>query len=318
MERQLWIDNLKGFCLFLIIIGHMGRIPALVGVIIRPTDLFYVTSFFFLSGWLFRDENYSFVDFLIRKAKSLLLPYLAISIAVSLLDWNLYLNTAQYLRDTFYSFLMGDGVPKASPLWFVSTLFFANVFLKLGSQLENKFIRLMYFLLLPFLCYVLYDQDTRLPMRVDSALGACFIMYVAQVTNRCLDARPFLRKYVFAISVVFVVYGYSANLGLLNYNTAHSWLSFPCAIGGSFFLAILFRSFLKRGISPFIWIAQNGLPVLGFHCLISFYVDILFRLIGQANPYVILMIKLTIVFATLYFVAMPLMRKFKPAWWGLR
>lgn len=59
MERQFWIDNLKGFCLFLIIIGHMGRIPALVGVIIHPTDLFYVTSFFFLSGWLFRDENYS-------------------------------------------------------------------------------------------------------------------------------------------------------------------------------------------------------------------------------------------------------------------
>lgn len=87
MERQLWIDNLKGFCLFLIIIGHMGHIPALVGVIIRPTDLFYVTSFFFLSGWLFRDENYSFVDFLIRKAKSLLLPYLAISIAVSLFYW---------------------------------------------------------------------------------------------------------------------------------------------------------------------------------------------------------------------------------------
>ena len=168
----------------------MGRIPALVGVIIRPTDLFYVTSFFFLSGWLFRDENYSFVDFLIRKAKSLLLPYFAISIAVSLLDWNLYLNTTQYLRDTFYSFLMGDGVPKASPLWFVSTLFFANVFLKLGSQLENKFVRLMYFLVLPFLCYVLYDQDIRLPMRVDS-LSACFIMYVAQVTNRCLDARPF-------------------------------------------------------------------------------------------------------------------------------
>lgn len=79
-----------------------------------------------------------------------------------------------------------------------------------------------------------------------------------------------------------------------------------------------FGVFFKRGISPFIWIAQNGLPVLGFHCLISFHIDILFRLIGQANPYVILMIKLTIVFATLYFVAMPLMRKFKPAWLGLR
>ncbi len=118
------------------------------------------------------------------------MPYLAISIAVSLSDWNLYLNIAQYLRDTFYSFLMGNGVPKAAPLWFASTLFFANVFLKLGNKLQNKFVRLMYFLELPFLCYMLYDQDTRLPMRVDS-LSACFIMYVAQVTNRCLDARPF-------------------------------------------------------------------------------------------------------------------------------
>ena len=44
MPRKNWVDNLKGICLFLIIIGHFGQIPDCINVkwILAPTDLLYL------------------------------------------------------------------------------------------------------------------------------------------------------------------------------------------------------------------------------------------------------------------------------------
>lgn len=46
MYRKYWIDNLKGICLFFIVIGHLGKIPDELKYLLAPTDLLYVTIFF--------------------------------------------------------------------------------------------------------------------------------------------------------------------------------------------------------------------------------------------------------------------------------
>ena len=78
MSRKNWIDNLKGICLFLIIIGHFGAIPNCIKWLLAPTDLLYVGVFFYLSGLLFNNKKYSYVGFLKQKVMTLLLPYSAI------------------------------------------------------------------------------------------------------------------------------------------------------------------------------------------------------------------------------------------------
>ena len=119
LQREHWIDNLKGFML-LIVMGHMGPIPHIISFVFSPTDLLYVTVFFILSGYLFKEQS-SFKNFIRNKTKSLLVPYICISILVSLLDWNLYINTKEYLHENLSRILLGNGPIKASPLWFVST-----------------------------------------------------------------------------------------------------------------------------------------------------------------------------------------------------
>lgn len=317
-KRELWIDNLKGLCLLLIVIGHLGTIPKPIGFILRPTDLVYVTIFFFLSGWLFRNDKYSFTDFTTRKVRSLLVPYIAICCAVSLFDWNLYLKPTEYMLDAMRCCIMGDGVPKASPLWFVSTLFFANILLKTGYCFTNRCIRTIYFLSLPFVCYILYLSEIRLPMRIDSAIGACFVMYSAQITKQCIIGKPYLQNICLMVSLALGVYGVISNLGLLNYNTLHTWMSFPCAIGGCMIVVAIFRQNFNIKLPPPIWIAKNGLPVLGFHCLLSFYLDVPLKLIKPLNGYFVLFFKTFVIFAFLYFVAIPLMKKVKPTLWGLQ
>lgn len=317
--REVWIDNEKGLFLILIVLGHLGSIPSALGWLLAPTDLLYVPAFFFLSGWLFDDSKYSLKSFFFRKLRSLFIPYLAISLLVSLFDWNLYLHTAQYVKDFLVSFLMGDGVAKASPLWFVSTLFVANLLLKIGCVIKEKRLRAAFFLSLPFICYYLYFSGLRLPFRADSALGACFIMYVSQMVKR-LSLNTCCQYLLFGISSIFLALGLYLKLGLLNYNTVHSVMSFPCAVGGCVSASFAFSKLRAKYFappSPLLWIARNGLPVLGFHCLLAFYVDVPFKLLKMDSADFLYFFKVIIVFSLLYLVVVPFLKKYNPRWWGL-
>lgn len=314
MSRKDWIDNLKGICLFLIIIGHLGQIPDSITWLLAPTDLIYVGMFFYLSGLLFNNQKYSYVGFFKSKVRTLLLPYFAISLAVSILDWNLYMETSSFLKDTLISVLMGNGAIKASPLWFVSTLFCANIILKTGWLIKKRWLRNLFFITQPFACYLLYDCEIRLPMRIDSALGASCVMYCANYMNQIQD------KWLYRICLISACIGGIAGLyfhcGLLNYKALHSWLSFPSAIGGCFFISEMSQKILVPKIPPLIWIARNGLPILGFHCLILFYLDVPLR-IFCITEFMVFMIKLSFVFIILYFVSLPILSRFHPQLWGL-
>lgn len=266
--REVWIDNEKGICLFLIIIGHFGCMPNELKWLIYPTDLLYVSAFFFLSGWLFNNSKYDFNDFVKRKFKTLAIPYISISFVVSILDWNLYRNTYSYMTDAFRCFFLGDGVPKASPLWFVSTLFFANILLKAIFKIKIRWLRFLSFLAMPFVCYLLYNYDVRIPFRLDSAFGACFVMYIAQLVKK-IPPQSFIDKGVLAISIFLLGLGVYWNLGLLNYNTHHLWLSFPCAIGGSIVLCRLSYTLLRIKFTPpnmgcTKWITNFRIPLFAF------------------------------------------------------
>ena len=138
--RLVWADLLKGICLFLIVLGHMGTAPDIIRIAFLPTDVVYVATFFYLSGFLFQRDKYSFSEFCVRKVKSVLIPYFSISLLVSLLDWNLYLQTTEFIKLSIYNILMGDGAIKASPLWFVSTLFCANILLKIILKVLSQLV----------------------------------------------------------------------------------------------------------------------------------------------------------------------------------
>lgn len=235
--------------LFLIVLGHLGNIPDSIRWLLAPTDILYVSAFFFLSGWLFRKEKYSFKAFALRKTQTLLIPYIAISILISLLDWNLYLHPLSNLEDFLPRLLYGDGAAKASTLWFVSTLYAANVMLKGLYIVKNRWLRDVVFYSLPFFCYYLYFRDIRLQLRMDSALGACFIMFFSQEVRLWSTNRAY-KWVLFAVSLVLLVIGLYLKVGLLNYNTIHSIYSFPCAIGGCIVITCIFKKLLNKYITP--------------------------------------------------------------------
>ena len=91
-QRIEYIDFLKGLLLTFICFSHFGYLPYFLNLLIMPTGSIYVPVFFIISGLLF-NESISFISFLKKRIKSLLVPYLFFFLLFIVLDWNSYLKT---------------------------------------------------------------------------------------------------------------------------------------------------------------------------------------------------------------------------------
>ena len=81
-------------------------------------------AYFFLSGLLFSTRRLkTYILYIKSKSRTLLLPYISLSIVFLLLDWNIYSDFDYLLFDLKRIFISGVSAYKSQPLWFVFTLY---------------------------------------------------------------------------------------------------------------------------------------------------------------------------------------------------
>jgi polysaccharide biosynthesis protein PslL len=123
MNRQEWVDILKGIGIICVVAGHV-----MTGSIRDAVFLFHMPLFFFLSGFLFypRPDRASYFS---RKIIHLLIPYfifLTLLFIPRFYHASLTIpSNADYLRDTLMVMLSGGSQLKgtAGVFWFVTCLF---------------------------------------------------------------------------------------------------------------------------------------------------------------------------------------------------
>lgn len=127
--RVQWLDLCKFFGILYMVWGHAG--------VSKELDIylhaFHMPIFFFISGFLFHPQRYSFPQFLWSRVKSLLIPYAVFGFGLSML-WNLvylWLDPAQMVpvSQVLYSMATfnADLSPFAVVQWFLTCLFFVEI-----------------------------------------------------------------------------------------------------------------------------------------------------------------------------------------------
>lgn len=155
-KRINWIDELKGTILIFICLGHLSGMvypPPILKCLSEMLTMMGVPAFFFLSGMLYKADGSEMSPFVLKKAKSLLIPYFMLSLLFTIFDP--YTYCPQYLIDNLnyprvgqlesfglsnsyqasFEFFMGDffctliGISNRAtlPLWFVFVLFFCAI-----------------------------------------------------------------------------------------------------------------------------------------------------------------------------------------------
>ena len=120
MKRIDWIDSLKGFGIFCVTFGHLACNYLLETHIYS----FHMFLFFFLSGFLHNNSDGSFKKYIIKKTKSLFLPFIlwnALSCLIGLM-------LGKTVYESIRLFLLLDGVMCwNAPIWFLLLLYMASI-----------------------------------------------------------------------------------------------------------------------------------------------------------------------------------------------
>ena len=120
--RIEYVDIFRAFGIILMVMGHIGYGSKFDHFI----HAFHMPMFFFVSGFLYKSSGISFGKYLIKKAKTLLLPYVVFGTIHYLISS--YLDRS-FSLEPVKAFLLfpTEGIPIAGALWFLIALFFSSI-----------------------------------------------------------------------------------------------------------------------------------------------------------------------------------------------
>ncbi len=172
-RRETQIDIYKGIGILCIMIGHIG----FGGVADKVIHAFHMPMFFLISGFLFREKvTESFREYLIRKAKGLLIPYAIFGLAHYLV-WLLcpvFRQEEISLKPLWHLLWINTTrLPIAGALWFLTALFFVSIlFFVLRRKIQSDKVLAGIVILLVATGHLCVKY---LPVRLPWALDAAFI-----------------------------------------------------------------------------------------------------------------------------------------------
>lgn len=324
-KRFLWLDVLRGMLLILICIGHFNSIPSLIQTIIKPTACFYVPMFFIISGYLLNTES-NFKDFLFRKSKSLLFPYLFFSVLFILLDWNTYITPLQSIKDNLYQcFVLGKGVFKSSPIWFIIALYLSSLFVFTILKFINKQFSL--FIVIFFLSinsYIFSIYRIQFPFLLHLLPSISTFILSGYLIKRILILSDTKIIPLIIILLGVGIGGMFVNLGDMHLNKINNYpmfFIFPISFSiGLIYIFSKINSKLEKIYSFrfFSWVSRNGIVVLSCHCWLVFVFTAITAKIPfiHNNLWMSFTLKFIFVMLGLYLIFVPIINKYCYAFIG--
>lgn len=120
-NRIEWIDALKGYAIFCVTLGHLGCNFLLE----KHIYSFHMFLFFFLSGFVDKTENISFKEYLLKRGKRILIPFISWNILSNLVSFLMGRTVNEVIETTF---LLNGEICWNAPIWFLLTIFLTQAF----------------------------------------------------------------------------------------------------------------------------------------------------------------------------------------------
>ena len=170
-----YIDLFRSVGIIFMVMGHIG----FGDVFYYFIHAFHMPMFFWISGYLFKHrtkEEMSFGAFVLKKVKTLLVPYFAFGAFHCLFDtvWRYGFNEPVEIQSMLNLLWFNTHkLPICGALWFLTSLFFADIlFFLIDRYIENKPLKVFVISLLAVMgCLLNSAFSVTLPF----ALGTSFV-----------------------------------------------------------------------------------------------------------------------------------------------
>lgn len=172
-----YIDLLKGICITLVVLFHC-HVPIASLKVTYMLENLRMPLYFFLSGLFFKEYG-GFCDFSIRKIDKLVIPYLFFAIIFVIPDLFLLnpdeisrIATADYWKELLL-------LPRNRNLWFLRSLFFANIFFFIFHKATLRLHVLVQLLIAVALAWIVNNATRHLQIPAQTDLCLYWLMNTA-------------------------------------------------------------------------------------------------------------------------------------------
>ena len=300
--RINYIDELKGFILCLVCLGHIAYSE--LSYAMNWMSLMRMFTFFFLSGLLFSRRRFpTFKDYAISKTKHLLFPYIWLSLFFLIITFQIYSGnideasrgplfikienilslvgiTSNFIcslcANFFKIFILGNSSIWATPLWFVFTLWTVSLlYAFIDERCKNK----IPLILISIICIGAIGWGLRNNHNIPYNLGASCTAYVYYAFGSIYKrkVKNFIDKLgnweIFGLSILAILLysfivraGYTADLS--HNDLGNNILTFYTGTFTGVIWMFLIFTFLNRigiKIGIFRFISRNALIILPLH-----------------------------------------------------
>ncbi|MEI7635685.1 MAG: acyltransferase family protein [Syntrophus sp. (in: bacteria)] len=286
-QRIKWIDELRAFAILMVLIGHKTENVYLEEVIYS----FHVPLFFWIAGFVFDQSKYNqFTCILIKKSKTLLLPYFVFALS-SFLFWLVIVRSLSLRGQAFalnawlpfWGLFYGIGVdpwrnPMDNALWFLPCLFVTDMYFWCINNYFRKIIRPIALILFGIFGYCIsIFMPFRLPWSADVAFIAVIFYYFGNITKRFnpqIDATRLAWKFfIMGVLAIAIALLSKANGKVdMNYNYyGNIFLFFITAFSG------IYLSYFTVQMLPHLrivsYIGKNTIIIVGLAGVSAFIVS---------------------------------------------
>lgn len=275
-NRIAWIDWEKGFILLFVCLAHCG--------IWSPINGFHMAAFFFISGLLFKDKYNNIKIYILRKTKTLLVPYFFLSFLFLLFYRKIYDGSFHSLITYGNDIIQGYSSPNVAPMWFVYTLFQVCCLFYIFNILVGRFLKHKeWILLLACVCFITGWHLNRviLPFRISTMITSMAFYSLGVYSQPFFfnKINIFKGKNLVVVCVICAFLWFIGHriangvIGYNNNNLGDSLLGyFLVSIFGIYFCTISFYLLRQHKSNPFFillkYIAENGIVILALHSFV--------------------------------------------------
>lgn len=311
VSRIEWIDLMKGSLFLLVIITHFTIVPQPIRSFLDFMAPFRMPAYFFISGVLFSNKRLNtYTTFVKSKSKTLLLPYLSLSLLFLIIDYKIYFNSSYLIDDLHNIFVEGKSSFRSTPLWFVLTLYLTCLIYYPLHKFTHKTTTSFVLSVSIILVSIIIDKtNIYLPINLRSAIFA-LSFYTSGVLSKKIINSKILKSNITWI-VLLIIYC------LIKKNTPEPgfilqiqnvYIFYILAYIGVFACCSFFHNINKIHSlvnSILVNLSKNALIVLGSHC---FYISLLafsfdyFPYIKE-NQYIYFFVMFVLVFILSYVTA---------------
>ena len=272
-RRIEFVDVAKGIATILVIIGHLSYTPTHLKIWLYT---FHIPLFFFLSGFVLNCNKYnSCVEFIHNKVVKTLLPYFYLSIITWIFNECIYQSVftldINSLKKFLGIFICAKDTPYYLTLWFIISLFFAQLVIYLLNCLKNDKMMIAslggLFILGVYISSIyepgwIFVSDTIPMASVFVGLGFIARKYFSKIK------QMFNLYWMIILAIINILFGFINLNGIKRVDLFYQDLGNPIyyfisAICGIMMICILSQYIRKTLILQFI--GKNSLIFYAFH-----------------------------------------------------